>query len=107
MDRMDITRSHYLQWIFGKLFAPIAFLMGVAMHDIEHVGTLLGIKLVINEHVSSLTMKDMIAVPGTMSDRSYRLAAFALTGFANFSSVGIQLGGIGGMAPIAGTTLLD
>jgi CNT family concentrative nucleoside transporter len=88
-----------LQWIFGKLFAPVAFLMGVAMQDIEHVGTLLGIKLVINEHVSFLTMKDMIAVPGTMSDRSYRLAAFALTGFANFSSVGIQLGGIGGMAP--------
>jgi concentrative nucleoside transporter, CNT family len=88
-----------LQWIFGKMFSPIAFLMGVAVNDIEHVGTLLGIKLAVNEHVAFLTMKDMLATPGTMSDRSYKLAAFALTGFANFSSVGIQLGGIGGMAP--------
>jgi CNT family concentrative nucleoside transporter len=88
-----------LQWIFGKLFSPVAFLMGVAVDDIEHVGTLLGIKLAINEHVAFLTMKDMIAVPNTMSERSFRLAAFALTGFANFSSVGILLGGLGGMAP--------
>src|SRR5262245_36828005 len=73
--------------------------MGVAINDIEHVGTLLGIKLAVNEHVAFLTMKDMIAVPNTMSDRSYKLAAFALTGFANFSSVGILLGGLGGMAP--------
>ena len=88
-----------LQWIFGKLFSPLAFLMGVALQDIEHVGTLLGIKLAVNEHVAFLSMKDMLAVPGTMSPRSYRLAAFALTGFANFSSVGIQLGGIGALAP--------
>jgi CNT family concentrative nucleoside transporter len=73
--------------------------MGVAVTDIEHVGTLLGIKLAANEHVAFLAMKDMMATPNTMTDRSYRLAAFALTGFANFSSVGILLGGIGGMAP--------
>lgn len=88
-----------LQWLFGKLFSPVAFLMGVAVNDVEHVGTLLGIKLAVNEHVAFLTMKDMLAVPNTMSDRSYKLAAFALTGFANFSSVGIQLGGIGSLAP--------
>jgi CNT family concentrative nucleoside transporter len=88
-----------LQWIFGKLFAPVAFLMGVAVSDIEKVGTLLGIKLAVNEHVAFLTMKDMLTTPGAMSDRSYKLAAFALTGFANFSSVGIQLGGIGALAP--------
>jgi concentrative nucleoside transporter, CNT family len=88
-----------LQWIFGKLFSPLAFLMGVAVNDIEHVGTLLGIKLAVNEHVAFLNMKDMLETPGTMSVRSYRLAAFALTGFANFSSVGIQLGGIGALAP--------
>jgi CNT family concentrative nucleoside transporter len=88
-----------LQWIFGKMFSPVAFLMGVALEDIEKVGTLLGIKLAVNEHVAFLTMRDMISVPNTMSDRSYRLAAFALTGFANFSSVGIQLGGIGALAP--------
>jgi len=88
-----------LQWIFGKMFSPVAFLMGVAYEDIEKVGTLLGIKLAVNEHMAFLTMKDMLATPGTMSDRSYRLAAYALTGFANFSSVGIQLGGIGALAP--------
>jgi CNT family concentrative nucleoside transporter len=88
-----------LQWIFGKMFSPVAFLMGVDMSDIEDVGTLLGIKLAVNEHVAFLTMKDMLAVPGTMNERSYQLAAFALTGFANFSSVGIQLGGIGALAP--------
>jgi CNT family concentrative nucleoside transporter len=88
-----------LQWIFGKLFSPIAFLMGVALSDIEHVGTLLGIKLAVNEHVAFLTMKDMMATPDLITKRSYRLAAFALTGFANFSSVGIQLGGIGSLAP--------
>jgi len=59
---------------------------------------LLGIKLAVNEHVAFLTMKDMIPAH-TMSTRSFRLAAFALTGFANFSSVGIQLGGIGALAP--------
>src|SRR3954447_2367169 len=88
-----------LQWIFGKLFSPVAFLMGVALQDIEKVGTLLGIKLAVNEHVAFLTMKDMMSVPNTMTERSYRLAAFALTGFANFSSVGILLGGIGALAP--------
>jgi concentrative nucleoside transporter, CNT family len=88
-----------LQWLFGKLFSPVAFLMGVAYKDIEHVGTLLGIKLAINEHVAFLTMRDMMTSPDLMSKRSYRLAAFALTGFANFSSVGIQLGGIGALAP--------
>ncbi len=94
----DLPDHFTLQWIFGKLFSPVAFLMGVAIEDIEHVGTLLGIKLAVNEHVSFLTMKDMIA-GGLMSDRSRQLAAYALTGFANFSSIGIQLGGIGSLAP--------
>ena len=88
-----------LQWLFGKLFSPVAFLMGIAVEDSEKVGTRLGTKLAINEHVAFLTMQDMLKVPGTMTDRSYKLAAFALTGFANFSSVGIQLGGIGALAP--------
>jgi CNT family concentrative nucleoside transporter len=87
-----------LQWIFGKLFSPVAFLMGVAANDIEYVGTLLGVKLAVNEHMAFLNMKDMMA-EGLMSDRSRQLTAYALTGFANFSSVGIQLGGIGALAP--------
>jgi CNT family concentrative nucleoside transporter len=88
-----------LQWIFGRLFAPVAFLMGVDVADQEKVGSLLGSKLAINEHYAYLQMKTWKAIPGYMTDRSYMLAAFALTGFANFSSVGIQLGGIGAMAP--------
>jgi CNT family concentrative nucleoside transporter len=55
--------------------------------------------LAINEHYAYLQMKLWKATPDYMTDRSYKLAAFALTGFANFSSVGIQLGGIGAMAP--------
>jgi CNT family concentrative nucleoside transporter len=88
-----------LQWIFGKMFAPVAFLMGVGMEDIEKVGSLLGSKLAINEHFAYLQMKTWKAIPDFMTERSYQLTAFALTGFANFSSVGIQLGGIGAMAP--------
>lgn len=88
-----------LQKIFGWLFAPAAFLMGVDAADASKVGSLLGAKLAINEHYAYLVMKGWKATSSYMSDRSYMLAAFALTGFANFASVGIQLGGIGAMAP--------
>ncbi len=88
-----------LRWIFGQLFSPVAFLMGIESADQSAVGQLLGTKLAINEHMAYLDMKQLKETPGAMSDRSYQLAAFALTGFANFSSVGIQLGGIGAMAP--------
>jgi concentrative nucleoside transporter, CNT family len=98
-----------LSKVFGWIFSPVAFLMGVVWHDASHVGSLLGTKLAINEHVAFLQMKSMlpttdtvtgaVTTAGQMTERSFQLAAFALTGFANFSSVGIQLGGIGGMAP--------
>jgi len=95
--------------VFGWLFSPVAFLMGVAVDDVMKVGSLLGSKLSINEHFAYLQMRQMlpkidpatgaIITPGQISERSFQLAAFALTGFANFSSVGIQLGGIGAIAP--------
>jgi concentrative nucleoside transporter, CNT family len=88
-----------LQGIFGWLFSPAAFLIGVEPADVSKVGSLLGAKLAINEHYAYLQMKSLLAQPGFMSPRSYQLAAFALTGFANFGSVGIQLGGIGAIAP--------
>lgn len=88
-----------LQRIFGWIFSPAAFLIGVEPKDIMNVGTLLGTKLAMNEHVAYLTMKSWKAHEFFMTDRSYVLAAFALTGFANFASVGIQLGGIGALAP--------
>jgi CNT family concentrative nucleoside transporter len=88
-----------LRGIFGQLFSPVAFLMGVESADQGQVGQLLGTKLAMNEHVAYLDMKALTQIPNAMSERSYKLAAFALTGFANFASVGIQLGGIGAMAP--------
>lgn len=91
----DLTLSK----LFGWIFSPAAFLMGVEVADVPKVGALLGTKLATNEHVAFLLMKGWMATPDFMSERSYVLAAFALTGFANFASVGIQLGGIGAMAP--------
>lgn len=88
-----------LKMIFGWIFSPVAFLMGVAWEDAHRVGTLLGAKLAINEHYAYLMMKGWKLKPDFMTPRSYKLAAFALTGFANFASVGIQIGGIGAMAP--------
>lgn len=86
-----------LQSIFAVLFAPVAFLMGVAPNDVPKVAELLGTKLVLNEFVAFTTLTNESFRSG-MDPRSVMLATFALTGFANFSSIGIQLGGIGAMA---------
>jgi CNT family concentrative nucleoside transporter len=87
-----------LQQVFGWVFSPVAFLMGVDAADAHRVGSLLGIKLALNEHVAYINLTK-VAEYKDLSDRSFRLAVFALTGFANFASVGIQLGGIGALAP--------
>jgi len=94
-----VAKDLSLSKIFGWIFSPAAFLMGVAPADVGKVGSLLGAKLAINEHYAYLVMKGWKATAGFMTERSYVLAAFALTGFANFASVGIQLGGIGAIAP--------
>lgn len=86
-----------LSRIFGTLFGPVAYLMGVERADLGAVGDLLGVKLVANEFVAYTELTT--TYKGQISARSLSLATFALTGFANFSSVGIQLGGIGAMAP--------
>jgi CNT family concentrative nucleoside transporter len=97
---MKLPEHFSLEWILGKLFSPVAFLMGVDSKDQANVGTLLGTKLALNEHYAYLQMKQQLLVnPQFMSPRSLQLAAYALTGFANFASVGIQLGGIGALAP--------
>ena len=89
-----------LRKVFGWLFAPVAFLMGIEARDIQTVGSLLGSKLAINEHFAYLQFKSLQhADPEFISGRSKLLTAFALTGFANFASVGIQIGGIGAIAP--------
>jgi CNT family concentrative nucleoside transporter len=83
--------------IFGWVFAPVATLMGVPPADVPAVADLLGTKLVANEFVAYVKLTGEYRP--TMSPRAYTLATYALTGFANFASIGIQLGGIGGMAP--------
>lgn len=91
-----------LKVIFSTLFHPLALLMGVEGEDTGKVADLLGIKLSANEFVAYLKLTNLDPetgagiVPGS---RSYVLSTFALTGFANFASIGIQLGGIGAMAP--------
>lgn len=86
-----------LRRIFSVLFSPLAFLMGVPLADIPAVGDLLGTKLVLNEFVAYKELTTTYAT--TIDVRSKLLATYALTGFANFGSIGIQLGGIGAMAP--------
>jgi concentrative nucleoside transporter, CNT family len=86
-----------LSMVFSVLFAPVAVLMGVARPDVAPMADLLGTKLVANEFVSFVKLTSEYR--GVMSERSYVLATYALTGFANLGSIGIQLGGIGAMAP--------
>ena len=86
-----------LSRVFAWIFAPVAVLMGVPASDVPAVGDLLGTKLVANEFVAYIKLTQEYR--DTLSDRSYTLATYALTGFANFASIGIQLGGIGAMAP--------
>jgi CNT family concentrative nucleoside transporter len=83
--------------IFAVIFAPVAVLMGVPPQDVPAMGDLLGTKLVANEFVAYVKLTT--EYKGVLSERSYVLATYALTGFANFASIGIQLGGIGAMAP--------
>jgi len=85
-----------LQQIFGFVLAPLAWLMGVSWHDCASVGNLLGTRLVLNEFVAFL---DLAGLSGTMDPRSVVISTFALCGFANLSSIAIQIGGIGALAP--------
>src|SRR5271154_1301010 len=85
-----------LEQVFGWVFAPIAWLIGIPWHDCRTIGNLLGLRTVTNELIAFQRlgpMKDML------DPRSFTIATFALCGFANFSSIGIQIGGIGALAP--------
>lgn len=87
-----------LQYIFGQIFRVLAFVMGVSWSETLQVGSLLGQKMVINEFVAYLSLADM-KTAGTLSEKSIIISTYAICGFANFSSIAIQIGGIGGMAP--------
>jgi CNT family concentrative nucleoside transporter len=85
-----------LERIFGVLFAPIAWVIGIPWHDCGIIGNLLGTRMVLNELVAFSMLGPMQA---TLDPRSFTIATFALCGFANLSSIGIQIGGIGALAP--------
>ena len=85
-----------LQTVLGWIFRPIAWSMGVPWHDSGVIGSLLGTRMVLNEFIAYAQLGPM---RGQLDPRSFTIASFALAGFANFSSVGIQLGGIGALAP--------
>jgi CNT family concentrative nucleoside transporter len=89
-----------LQQIFGHVFAPLAWLAGVSWPDSQQVGSLLGVKTVLNELLAYQEMSARFAADRNfISPRSALIATYALCGFANFASIGIQVGGIGLMAP--------
>ena len=92
-----ISPSLTLAGIFSIVFSPVAVLMGVPKADVGMMADLLGTKLVANEFVSFVKLTTQYKA--SLSPRSYVLATYALTGFANLGSIGIQLGGIGAMAP--------
>ncbi|HEY2114284.1 MAG TPA: nucleoside transporter C-terminal domain-containing protein [Candidatus Angelobacter sp.] len=85
-----------IQKVLGTIFAPVAWLIGVPSKDCGAVGGLLGTRTVINELVA---YSDLGAIKAALDPRSVTIATFALCGFANFSSIGIQIGGIGALAP--------
>src|SRR3954465_2290705 len=85
-----------MQQIFGWVFSPVAWSMGVPWKDAPVIGNLLGTRMVLNEFVAYAQLGPMKA---TLDPKSFTIATFALCGFANFSSIGIQIGGIGALAP--------
>ncbi len=96
--RMGIASlEHFsMQQIFGWVFAPVAWSMGVPWKDAPTIGNLLGTRMVLNEFVAYAQLGPMKSV---LDPKSFTIATFALCGFANFSSIGIQIGGIGALAP--------
>ena len=85
-----------LQTVLGKIFAPVAWLIGVPWRDAPIIGNLLGQRMVINELVAYSALGPL---KGALDPRSFTIATFALCGFANLGSIGIQIGGIGALAP--------
>lgn len=96
-----------LQMILGYLFAPLAWIIGIELNDIVLAGQLLGEKTVINEFIAYLSLKDIIASGGgeLIQKRTIVILTYALCGFSNFASIGIQIGGIGSIAPNQRSTL--
>ena len=102
MEAVGVDLKHLeLKDIFGLVFAPIAFMLGVPWNDAQTVGMLMGKKIVLNEFVAYSELSGMLKgeTPTSMGAKAEIIATFALCGFANFSSVAMQIGGIGEIAP--------
>lgn len=102
LDQIGVDLKHLsLEQLFGVVFAPIAFMLGVPWSEAHLVGTLMGKKIVINEFVAYVDLSSILSDTSrqVLSQRAETIATFALCGFANFSSVAMQIGGIGEIAP--------
>jgi concentrative nucleoside transporter, CNT family len=99
----DMTGGNYtkisLQFLLGYALAPLTWLLGVNWHDVPLVGQLLGEKIILNEMIGYASLKELISSGAFYDQKSIIIAVYVLCGFANFSSVGIQIGGIGALAP--------
>ena len=98
MSTDNVFTGFSLEYIFGQGFRLLAFVMGVEWSQSLSVGSLLGQKMVINEFIAYSSLADMKDA-GVLTEKSIVISSYALCGFANFSSIAIQIGGIGGMAP--------
>lgn len=94
-----------MQYILGNIFAPVAWIIGVPAEDITVVGQLLGEKTILNEFFAYASLSDLKQAGAISNYRSIVIATYALCGFANFASIGIQIGGIGVLAPTQRTVL--
>jgi concentrative nucleoside transporter, CNT family len=90
-----------IEGALGALFAPLAWLIGIEWNDCQRAGELMGLKMATNEFVAYIRLASWSEADSNVqiSQRSHEILTYALCGFANFSSIGIQLGGIGGIAP--------
>ena len=102
IESNSIYQSLSLEALMGIIFAPLMWLIGVATTDIMPMGQLLGIKLSINEFIAYMQLAELENPLNTVKlsyEKSVIMATYMLCGFANFSSIGIQIGGIGSLAP--------
>jgi len=88
-----------LQFVLGYAFSPLMWLIGVAVEDITVVGRLLGEKIILTEFIGYISLAELKATGGLVHQKSIIMATYMLCGFANFASIGIQIGGIGSLAP--------
>lgn len=99
---MELKNGLSLSLIFGHAFAPLAWLMGIEWSECVPAGELLGLKMVANELIAYDRMREMLPAAGTeiaLSARTVTIMTYALSGFSSFASIGIQVGGIGGLCP--------